>query len=330
MVPLLVLLLSKARRHHIAALLGAAFASIVVGAILFALTQQVSFGTGLYWAIVTAATVGYGDVTPHNSVGRVVAAAVILTTIPLLAAVFALVTGLAAVAQITRLLGMEHGLPEGRFTAIYGSHPSVLRIVEELVASGRHVALVADIDPSEVHHDVHFFAGDPTSEIVIRKSNPERAADALVVGEEDADVLVTCVALRSAAPNLPIYALAGSPKVAQALRDLGIRQTLSSDELVAHALAKSLEAPHAGDLLLRLIDSERYLMEEAPVGPEMVGRRASDLELGPAIVLGLIRDGDVKLVLDDDAVVQAGDVLVTLAARDGGRPKRRSASRAIR
>jgi voltage-gated potassium channel len=316
MVPLLVALLSKVKRHHISVLLGAASASIVIGAILFALTQHVSFGTGLYWAIVTAATVGYGDVTPHNSVGRIVAAVVILTTIPLLAAVFALITGLAAATQIRRLFDMDHGLPDRGFTAVYGSHPSVSRIVEELVTSGRQVLLVAQIDASEVHDAVRLVAGDPTSEVVIRKSRPDRAADALVVGGGDADVLVTCVALRSAAPSVPIYALADSPKVAQALQELGIRQTLSSNELVAHVLAKSLEAPHAGDLLLRLIDSERYRMEEAPVEQDMVGRRASELELdGGAIVLGIVRDGEVKLVLDDDAVAQAGDVLVTLAGR---------------
>jgi voltage-gated potassium channel len=316
MVTLLVAVLSRVKRHHIWVLLGAAASSIVIGAIVFALTQHVSFGTGLYWAIVTAATVGYGDVTPHNSVGRIVAAVVILTTIPLLAAVFALVTGLAAATQIRRLFDMDHALPDRGFTAVYGSHPSVSRIVEELVTSGRQVLLVAEIDASEVHDAVRLLAGDPTSEAVIRKSRPDRAADALVVGAGDADVLVTCVALRSAAPSVPIYALADSPKVAQALRELGIRRTLASNELVAHVLAKSLEAPHAGDLLLRLIDSDRYRMEETPVEQDMVGRRASELELdGGAIVLGIVRDGEVKLVLDDDAVARAGDALVTLAGR---------------
>jgi voltage-gated potassium channel len=317
MVPLLVLLLSNLKRHHIAMLLGVAAASILIGAALFALTQDVSFGTGLYWAIVTAATVGYGDVTPHDSVGRIIAVGVIFTTIPLLGAVFALMAGLAAVIHMRRLFGMEHGLPKGRFSVVYGAHPAVPRIIEELVASGRQVALVADVDPSQVHPEARLVAGDPTSEVVIRKSSPDRAEDALVVGQEDGDVLVTCVALRAAAPHLPILALANSPKIAQALRDLGVHQTLSSDELVAHILAKSLEAPHAGDLLLRMVDSERYRLEETVVRDDMVGRPVKDLELGrPAIVLGLIRSGAVMLVLDGEPVVRSGDALVTVVARE--------------
>jgi voltage-gated potassium channel len=317
MVPLLVHLLSNVKRHHVAALLGVAAASILIGAALFALTQDVSFGTGLYWAIVTAATVGYGDVTPHDSVGRIIAIAVILTTIPLLGAVFALVAGVAAAAQIRRMLGMEHGIPKGPFTVVYGAHPAVPRIIEELVASGRQVALVADLDPSEAPSEARLVAGDPTSDVAVRKSHPERAENALVLATDDGDVLVICVALRAAAPDLPIFALASSPKIAQALRDLGVHQTLASDELVAHILAKSLEAPHAGDVLLRLIDSERYRLEETTVGDQMVGRPLKELEPGlPSVVLGLIRNGSVMLAVDQDVVVQPGDALVTVTARE--------------
>jgi len=71
-------------------------ACVVAGGALFAMTQHIAFTTGLYWAITTATTVGYGDVIPHNPAGRLVASAVMLTTIPLLASVFALVAGAAA------------------------------------------------------------------------------------------------------------------------------------------------------------------------------------------------------------------------------------------
>jgi len=316
MIPLLALLYANIRRHHVAALLCLAGVSIIVGGALFSISEHVSFGTGIYWATVTASTVGYGDVTPHNTAGRIVAIAVILTAIPVLAAVFALAAGLAALIQFRRLLGMEHVAPTGRFSVVYGMQAAVPQILEELIAGGRTVVLVADVDASAVHRDVQLIAGDPTNEVVIRKSRPERADDALVACPDDGDVLVTCVALRSLAPSLDVFALARAPKIAQALRDLGVSRTLSSDELVAHTLAKSLEAPHAGDLLLRLIDSERYRMEEVPVADDMVGRKPNALQLEPpAIVLGVLRGGEVAPVLTDDPDLRPGDVLITLAAR---------------
>jgi voltage-gated potassium channel Kch len=73
-------------------LLGAA-GSITAGGALFSVTQHVPFPTGLYWALSTATTVGYGDVTPRGVAARLIASAVMLTAIPMLAAVFAWLTG---------------------------------------------------------------------------------------------------------------------------------------------------------------------------------------------------------------------------------------------
>jgi voltage-gated potassium channel len=317
MVPLLALLYANVRRHHVVALLGLAGAAVLVGGELFSLTEHVAFGTGVYWAVVTASTVGYGDVTPHNTAGRIVATAVILTVIPLLASVFALAAGLAALVQIRRLFGMEHSVPAGPFSLVYGMQPAVPQILEELVASGRSVVLVADVDPAAIHHGVRLIAGDPTNDVVLRKSHPERAADALVACPDDGDVLVTSIALRSLAPNLDVFALARSPKVVQALRDLGIGRTLSSDALVAHTLAKTLEAPHAGDLLLQLLDSEHYRMHERLVADDLVGLAPRELRLDPpAIVLGVVRGSEVTPVLTSDQALRAGDVLITLAERE--------------
>ena len=318
MVPLLALLYANVRRHHVVALLGLAAAAVLVGGELFSLTEHVAFGTGVYWAVVTASTVGYGDVTPHNTAGRIVAVVVILTVIPLLASVFALAAGLAAYVQIRRLMGMEeHIAPTASYSVVYGMQPAVPQILEELVASGRSVVLVADVDPAAIHHDVRLIAGDPTNEVVLRKSHPERADDALVACPDDGDVLVTSIALRSLAPNLDVFALARSPKVVQALRDLGIGRTLSSDALVAHTLAKTLEAPHAGDLLLQLLDSEHYRMHERPVAGDLVGLAPRELRLDPpAIVLGVVRGSEVTPVLTSDQALRAGDVLITLAARE--------------
>lgn len=36
--------------------------------------QYLTYGDGLYWSLITAASIGYGDVTPHTAVGRIIAA----------------------------------------------------------------------------------------------------------------------------------------------------------------------------------------------------------------------------------------------------------------
>jgi len=53
----------------------------VAGAAGFAAEENISFGNGLYWAITTMTTVGYGDITPHSAEGKVIAVIVMLVGI---------------------------------------------------------------------------------------------------------------------------------------------------------------------------------------------------------------------------------------------------------
>ena len=165
------------------------------------LLQQLPFSTGLYWAITTATTVGYGDVTPRNAAGRVIASLVMLTTIPLLAAVFALASGDVAAAGIRRILGMRSHFPEGRYRLVIGMNDAVPAILAELVAAGIPVVLVADTDPVSVPPDVHLVRGDPTDETVLKSAKPEGAEQALITGQSDGDVLVSAVLVRKLAPE---------------------------------------------------------------------------------------------------------------------------------
>jgi voltage-gated potassium channel len=57
------------------------------------------FGTAVWWAIVTLATVGYGDVVPHTGWGRVVGSAVIIFGVTFIAFLTAVVTSLFVEAE---------------------------------------------------------------------------------------------------------------------------------------------------------------------------------------------------------------------------------------
>ena len=297
--------------RHVVILLLTTAAIVLAGGGLFALTQSLPFTTGLYWAITTATTVGYGDVTPHNAVGRVVASILMLTTIPLLATVFALVTGAAAASGIRRILNMTTRFPEGTYRLVVGMNPTVPAILEELSQVGIPVVLAADVDAASVREDVHVVRGDPTDPATIRAAHPEGAEQALITGASDGDVLVSAVMVRKQAPNLTLTALTSSPSVREALRDLGVQQTVSTQELVARTLATSLETPHAGEMVAQLVEPGQHVLAEVEADGQTVGKALSAVrDERSGLVLGLVHDGRFTLGIGEDPVVAAGDRLL--------------------
>lgn len=303
--------LSKGTRRHAVGLLALACVVVIAGGVAFAVTEHLSIWIGLYWAVTTATTVGYGDVTPKTGAGHVIAVLVMLLTIPLIGAVFAIWTGAATAARLRRLMHMGRSFPEDRFRIVVGMHPVVPGILDELARTGHDVVLVADVDPANVRSEVHLVRGDPKSRHALRAARPERAEHALVTGDSDGDVLISVVLLRECAPNLPVTALVQASATGEALRDLGVEVTLSIDDLLSHTLAKSLEAPHAGALLVELLDSEDHTLDEVSVEASQAGRPLSAIrEQRSELVLGLVHADEVTLGIAEDPVVVEGDRLL--------------------
>jgi voltage-gated potassium channel len=203
---------------------------------------------------------------------------------------------------------------------------SVLAILRELLAAGVTVVLVADTDPAGLPAEVHHIRADPTDESAITRAQPADAEQALITGTSDGDVLVSSVLVRKQAPDLPIVAVVSSASVREALRDLGVGQTMSAHDLIAATLAKSLEAPHAADMVSQLVESERHRLSEVDATAEgAVGKALSAVrDERDGLVLGLVHDGTFSLGIADDPTIEACDsVLIAEGSASSNSDRRR-------
>ncbi len=179
---------------------------------------------GNYWwyFIVTAATVGYGDLFPESAAGHVVGAYVIVGGIVTLTLLFTRLADYLQSVRGKRLRGVV-GLDLADHVVVLGYTPGrTERMLAELAAEGRtRIALCAWDDvpqnPVPERRDVAFVRGDLTHVDVMDRAAVARARTVVVDGRDDNETLAIAVAADHANPGVHMVA---------ALRDLGRRESL--------------------------------------------------------------------------------------------------------
>ena len=185
-------------------------------------TGIASPGTYWWYFVVTAATVGYGDVYPASTGGRVVGAYVIVGGIVTLTLLFTQLSAALQSVRGKRLRGLVD-LDLADHVVLLGYTPGRTgRIVAELTAEGGTPLVLCateDVpeDPLPERLDVQFVRGDLASADVMARANVARARTAVVDVGDDNEALAVALAVTHANPTIHLVV---------ALRDLGRLDTL--------------------------------------------------------------------------------------------------------
>jgi voltage-gated potassium channel len=86
---------------------------------------------GLWWAVQTVTTVGYGDITPTNPAGRVIAALVMVSGIAFLTVVTATISATFIESARRRLQGESEGKVHERLDGIAERLERIERALED-------------------------------------------------------------------------------------------------------------------------------------------------------------------------------------------------------
>jgi voltage-gated potassium channel len=168
---------------------------------------------GTYWwyFLVTAATVGYGDVFPSSTGGRIVGAYVIVGGIVTLTLLFTRLSEALQSLRTRRLRGVVP-LELSDHLVLLGYWPGrTERIIAELTAEGRtQVVLCAwdDVAENPVPDQpaVHFVRGDLTREDVVSRACVPTARTVVIDGRDDNETLAIAVAVDHANPRVHLVA----------------------------------------------------------------------------------------------------------------------------
>jgi voltage-gated potassium channel len=309
----------------------AAFVAILVslGGLGYFLTEALDdrtllqhFGQGLWWALVTITTVGYGDVTPTTTAGRLVGSALMVGGL----VSFSLVTATVASIFIERKFRREKGLEtvkETNHILILGWHYDGETLLDQLVRRlppTASVVLVNQLTPEKMdnirvkytEHEPLFVWGDYSREEVLLRANVRFAYKAIILagrqeGETAAEVdqrtLITALTLKSLHPKIKILAELLRPDNKSYLERAGAEQILIRGQYDSSILAGAIASPGLYQVLDSLLNAEGHTVWAVEVPSGFQGRPVKDLadylkEQYQALLIAVYSEGR-PLSMDD-------------------------------
>jgi voltage-gated potassium channel len=284
----------------------------------------------LYMTVITITTVGFHEVRPLGTAGRLFTMALALGgvfTAFYAAAAFirAIVTG-----EIRTVFGrqrMESQLSQlDKHLVVCGFGRMGRLVCEEFSAAGLPFVLIdrnpAVLQDFSIPHGMAL-VGDATADEVLKQAGVERARALVSAAASDADNLYITMSARFLSEDLFIVARAESDGAERKLVRAGASRVISPYAIGGHRVAQAVLRPHAMEFI-ELATRSAHLelqIEEAELrtGSTLVGDslKTSPIKSELGIIVVAIKKPDGKMVFNPapETVLESGDVLISIGHR---------------
>ncbi len=319
------------RERRLAASLAILALITLGGAVGFSILEDASFGDALYMTVLTISTVGFNEVFPLGTGGRILTTGLIVVGVG--AALYT--AGTALEIALERFLGGEirrrrmareiDTLEQHVIVAGFGRVGS--HTWEALQSEGVPTAVI-EAEPDAVEAAFQAGAlvieGDATRNEVLEAAGIARARSLIACVREDSDNLVIVLSAKSRRQDLTVIARASELEAREKLRLAGADRVVSPQLVGAHRLAALAAEPHLDefvDVILhgKLVELriEGFEVGERSVLSQQLLSEADIRGLSGAQVLALESPGgDIEFNPGPDAVIRPGHTLIAIGSSE--------------
>ena len=205
----------------------------------------------VYWAVITATTVGYGDIVPVTIEGKFATAILVIAGILTIAFSTSIVTtSLVERIELIKQARVENEVQKLKtFTIICGYKILSKYLVEELLKQNKKILIIEDNEEKVIkakNNGLLTMKGDATDTDFLRKIGVGRNVDTIIaVEEDDATNLSIVLGARMLDPNIQIITLVNESEVENKLKLAGADFIVNSNQISAYVASEYIGQPVA-------------------------------------------------------------------------------------
>jgi voltage-gated potassium channel len=245
-----------------------AILSIFIFGTIIHFVEPTTFPTifeGIWWAIVTVSTVGYGDYSPASGVGRSVGMLLILVGTAFMTFYFASLSAATVSLQNSRIEGKGSFIGEKHIILI-GWNERIRETLIQLNGINRKPPIVLideTLKENPVSYpNVTFIRGIPTHDETLNRANIKSAEKVIVSADQsknevhaDMATVLTLVAVKGLNPSVyTIVEILTRNQIVNAKR-AGADEVIQTNKLSSFVMANSIHSQGMSDTLLVMLDN---------------------------------------------------------------------------
>lgn len=265
----------------------------MIGTLGFIVIEGYSVVDGLYMTIITISTVGYGEVEPLSSSGRLFVSVLVVLNIAIVA--YALATFSYYVIEGKLFELMERNRMQDRVNALNG-HTILCgfgrygkEIARHLLVHGQDFVVIEEKE-NKVNNgdfeeaDIAYVIGDATDDAALIEAGINRAAGLITALSDDSDNLFIVLSAQDLNPNLRIISRAHQARSRAKLMKAGASHVIMPEQIGGFYMATLISKPGAVEFfsyvtndLASDIGFEEIRYDQLP--PKMRGMSIQELSL---------------------------------------------------